>query len=140
MMPDRAQYAERMVVAMESFRRKWTQIMSARPGYGLTPPQHFMLLLIREQGPCRVTALSERMEVKPSAITSMIDRMVAHQFVDRRPDEKDRRVVQIYLTEQGKQVLAQLDAMRKRTMAQWFESIDAGEAEQFLAILEKLAK
>jgi DNA-binding MarR family transcriptional regulator len=133
-------YVDRFHSAMESFKRKIVQEFSGRLQYGLTMPQFFMLHMIRDKGPCKATALAEQMEVKPSAITVMIDRLVNHGFVERSHDERDRRIVLIRLTEQGKQVLVQMNQIRAEIASRYFDKIDKDEAEQFLNILEKLAK
>lgn len=133
-------YVDRFHSAMESFKRKIVQEFSGRLQYGLTMPQFFMLHMIRDKGPCKATALAEQMEVKPSAITVMIDRLVNHGFVERSHDERDRRIVLIRLTEQGKQVLVQMNQIRAEIASRYFDKIDKVEAEQFLNILEKLAK
>ncbi|TNJ66932.1 MarR family transcriptional regulator [Paenibacillus hemerocallicola] len=133
-------YVDRFHSAMESFKRKIVQEFSGRLQYGLTMPQFFMLHMIRDKGPCKATALAEQMEVKPSAITVMIDRLVNHGFVERSHDERDRRIVLIRLTEQGKQALVQMNQIRAEIASRYFDKIDKDEAEQFLNILEKLAK
>lgn len=134
------QYVDRFHTAMESFKRKIMQDFTSRLQFGLTPPQFYMLHLIRDKGPCKVTALADLMEVKPSAITVMIDRLASRGFARRRHDDKDRRVVLIEITEQGLQVLAQTDLVRRQMLAQLFEKIDTNEAEQFLNTLEKLTQ
>ncbi|MDF2720148.1 MAG: MarR family transcriptional regulator [Paenibacillus sp.] len=133
-------YVDRFHSAMESFKRKMIQEFSSKLQFGLTPPQFFMLHMIREKGPCKATLLAEQMEVKPSAITVMIDRLVNHGLVERRHDDKDRRVVLIQLTEQGRQALIQMDRIRREIAGRYFDKIDPQEAEQLLNILEKLTK
>ncbi|GAA3408728.1 MarR family winged helix-turn-helix transcriptional regulator [Paenibacillus hodogayensis] len=137
---DSETYVERFHTAMESFRRKMLQEFSSQVTFGLTPPQFFLLHLIKEKGPCKATVLAEQTEVKPSAITVMIDRLVNHGYVERSHDTKDRRVVLIQLTDQGKQVLEQMERIRRQMVQRLFDKIEPQEAEYFLNILEKLVK
>lgn len=133
-------YVERFHSAMESLKRKMIQEFSSRLEFGLTPPQFFMLRMIQDKGPCKATVLADELEVKPSAITVMIDRLVNHGLVERAQDETDRRAYFIRLTEKGQQVLADMNAIRKEIASRYFTKIDSEEAEQFLRTLEKLAK
>ena len=71
----------------------------SRTQLDLTPGQVFMLHLIRNESLCSVSKLAEKMEVAPSAITVMLDRLENHGFVSRKRDTSDRRVVIIELTE-----------------------------------------
>lgn len=137
---DSEKFMDRLHSAMEQFKRKMTQEFSAQTKLALTPPQFYMLHLIRQQGKCKMTELADKMEVKPSAITVMIDRLVAHSLVERTHGERDRRVVFIELTERGRDVLAEMEQMRNRIVRRCLDKIEPHEAEQFLTILEKLVK
>ncbi|MEF3306978.1 MarR family transcriptional regulator [Paenibacillus sp. GYB003] len=134
------QFIERFYTAMETVRRKMMQDFSGNMRYGLTPPQFVTLTLIRERGPSKAAALADLMEVKPSAIAVMIDRLASRGFVERRRDEKDRRSVLIHLTGLGLQALGQMETIRKRSLARLFGKIDADEANRLLLLLEKLAE
>ncbi|MBY9077734.1 MarR family transcriptional regulator [Paenibacillus sp. HN-1] len=71
---------------------------------GLTFPQFSLLNMIAREGRARVITLAERMEVKSSAVTVMLDRMESVGLVRREPDENDRRAVVVTLTEKGENV------------------------------------
>lgn len=73
---------------------------------GLTNGQIFMIYHINEVGSCTVSALAAKMEVKPSAITVMLDRLESHGYVIRERGTEDRRVVHVALTDEGKGCLS----------------------------------
>lgn len=110
-----------------------------RAQLGLTPGQVFMLHLIRDEAHCSVSKLAEKMEVAPSAITVMLDRLESHDFVSRSRDKADRRVVLIELTEAGQEKLDQVLKVRKQIMQQCLTQIELGELESFVRQLEELA-
>jgi DNA-binding MarR family transcriptional regulator len=54
--------------------------------------------------------LAARMDVKLSALSQVVDRLVKKGMVERRPDAEDRRVVRLHLTDEARPLL---DAMKR---------------------------
>ncbi|PYI53751.1 MarR family winged helix-turn-helix transcriptional regulator [Paenibacillus flagellatus] len=135
---DKGGNVERFHAAIEFLKRKLSTEFFQHLKFGLTGPQFYMLYMIREKGPSKVTALADQMEVKPSAITVMIDRLVAQGFVAREHDAKDRRVVLVQLTSQGQEVLKQLEQKRKEIVGRYFDRLEPEEVDELIRILEKM--
>ncbi|EPZ52522.1 MarR family winged helix-turn-helix transcriptional regulator [Alicyclobacillus acidoterrestris] len=106
---------------------------------GLTNGQIFMIYHINEVGSCTVSALAAKMEVKPSAITVMLDRLESHGYVIRERGTEDRRVVHVALTDEGKGVLERVIQMHNRLVHHHLAQLPECEVEQLLDTLEKLA-
>ncbi|UUZ86597.1 MarR family transcriptional regulator [Paenibacillus sp. P26] len=106
----------------------------------MTGPQVMMLYTIQRERPCQVTKLAQMMEVKPSAITVMIDRLVQHGFVSRTHDVHDRRVVLLEMTERGKEILEEIRRMRFKAMGLYLSQLEAEELTAFINTFEKLAE
>jgi DNA-binding MarR family transcriptional regulator len=67
----------------------------------LTPPQAFAL---RHMDPARPATMSELAEIlfcDASNVTGLVDRLEARGIVERRPDERDRRVKTVVFTSEG---------------------------------------
>ena len=111
----------------------------ARTQVGLTPGQVFMLHFIRQEDTCSVSNLAEKMEVAPSAITVMLDRLEKHGFVRRTRDRTDRRVVLIELTVFGEQRLDEVLHLRNQVMKHCLMQMGLHELDAFIQALEKLA-
>jgi long-chain acyl-CoA synthetase len=71
----------------------------------------FRLLVILEQGSAAASALASTLAVSPPSVTALVDGLVARGLVERRPVTGDRRRVAHVLTEKGKKVLAEADAV-----------------------------
>lgn len=110
-----------------------------RAHIGLTPGQVFMLHYIRKEQRCSVKKLAEKMEVAPSAITVMLDRLENHGFVTRVRTKEDRRVVIIELTDDGEEKLNFVMNERKKILSDCFTQMEPNELEPFINSLEKLA-
>lgn len=105
----------------------------------LTPGQAFMLNFIKKNGQLTVSSLADKMEVAPSAITVMLDRLEKRKFVLRVRDQRDRRVVLVLLTEEGHRALGRVINLRKRAIQQCLEKISLDELAIFVKTLEKLS-
>lgn len=110
-----------------------------RAQLGLTPGQVFMLHFIRKESQCTVSKLADKMEVAPSAITVMLDRLETHGFVSRSRDKTDRRIVIITLTDDGEEKLDRVLEVRKKIIQHCFSQMDPNELDPFIQSLEKLS-
>ncbi|WP_165842264.1 MarR family winged helix-turn-helix transcriptional regulator [Paenibacillus xerothermodurans] len=106
--------------------------------YGITPPQFNMMFTLEREGACRVTHLADIINVKPSAITVIMDRLIERQLVLRYHSEVDRRVVMMELSENGKQVLAKMMQSYRQIMGQYFAQFTQDELAAFLELFQKL--
>jgi DNA-binding MarR family transcriptional regulator len=83
---------------------------------GLEPQQHQLLLTIRglpgDKKPS-IGELAERLQLQHHSTVELIDRTVERGLLERRRDTDDQRRVLIYLTEQGKNVLATLSVLHR---------------------------
>lgn len=98
-----------------------------------------MLHFIDQQGHCSVSKLADKMEVNPSAITVMLDRLEGHQFVMRSRNQADRRVVTVSVTEEGKKALAKVMSARKKIMSFCLSQLPQEELSTLIESLERLA-
>ena len=90
---------ERISAQMRSFATEdW-------PELELTMPQ-FKTLSLLAQGPERMGHIAGYLNISLSSATSMIDRLVEKNLVERTLDASDRRVVTCQLTNRGKEEMA----------------------------------
>jgi putative acetyltransferase len=89
--------------SVRKFERKVSSLLKescCSPGLSL--PQCHVLLEIEILGETTGADLSRRLGLDPSAMSRIIDGMVSIGLVQRSPHQKDRRVICLSLTEQGK--------------------------------------
>jgi DNA-binding MarR family transcriptional regulator len=133
-------YNRRFHVTLETMRRKLKNEMSTRLPSSVTGPQIYMLYFIREQGTCKLTYLADKMEVKASAITVMIDRLENAGLVCREHDAADRRVVMVRLTGQGDELVKQVEQTRDSVLDKLLSRLGQEELETFIGTFEKLVR
>lgn len=68
----------------------------------ITGPQLLCLLAVVEGGSLISAEIASRVHLSPSTIVGILDRLEAKGLVRRKRDEKDRRLIHITATEQGR--------------------------------------
>ncbi|WP_171016800.1 MarR family winged helix-turn-helix transcriptional regulator [Pseudalkalibacillus caeni] len=131
-------YFERLQEAHKIIFRKLKNEFDHR-NLGLTDTQFYILFSLAEKGSYTVSDLAEKLGVKPSAVTVMIDRLLKSDLVKRRRDAGDRRVVLIEISDEGNVLLEKVKAERKQVIKQFFGHLTPEELESLVAIYEKLA-
>src|SRR5216683_8339068 len=90
---------------------------SLSPPSGLSLTAAATLATLERSGPCRLTWLATREGVTQPAMTQLIARLQDSGLVRRDADPADGRVVQVRLTDQGREMLALRRAVRAERLA-----------------------
>jgi MarR family transcriptional regulator, organic hydroperoxide resistance regulator len=128
----------RIQLALQALKRGVESELPRSEAPAVTRPQMFLLYEISRQGRCNLTHLADVVEVKPSAITVMIDRLEREGHVRRSHDPADRRVILVELTPQGKEVLASAIQIRNAILQRYISRLEPHEIDQFVTLLEKI--
>jgi MarR family transcriptional regulator, organic hydroperoxide resistance regulator len=72
---------------------------------GLTGPQLWAIKVLSESPLIMVSELARRMYLNPATVVGILTRLESHGLIKRRRDKKDRRVVWVELTLNGKNLV-----------------------------------
>jgi DNA-binding MarR family transcriptional regulator len=72
----------------------------------LTGPQLWALQILVGSAPIRLSELACQMYLRPATVVGIVDRLEAKGLVSRSRSTKDRRAVDLALTEKGEQLVA----------------------------------
>jgi DNA-binding MarR family transcriptional regulator len=90
------------------------------------------------------TELADRAWSSPGTVTSVVNTLVKGGFVERRPDETDRRVVRLYITDQGRALMSYYVPQAAARWRKAFDFVDeADEAvirQFFIQMIEHLSQ
>ena len=75
---------------------------------GLTRSQWWILAHLARHDGMIQSDLANVLDIGKAALGGLIDRLEASKFIERRPDESDRRVKRIYLTTTGAQMITEI--------------------------------
>ncbi len=101
--------------------------------------QHFLVLALLLQNQRTVTEIAAWLAVKPSAVTSILDRMHENRLILRERDKKDRRLVMVRITSQGETVFARFKAKRYKIIERYISCLVDQEKEMLVNIFERMA-
>ncbi|MCM3748419.1 MarR family transcriptional regulator [Paenibacillus pasadenensis] len=106
---------------------------------GMTRTQLFVLHFVKLHGPCKLALIAEKMDVKPSAVTVMMDRLEKSGYVRRRHDTVDRRAIFVEITEVGEHVMKEFRRHREKQMGGLLSRLSPEEMGTITNLMEKLA-
>jgi DNA-binding MarR family transcriptional regulator len=130
-------YTNRFRTTFELAHRKITHSVLSELNSELTAPQLFMLAMIAKENTPKQSHLADKLGVKPSAITVMIDRLVQSGHVIRKHHETDRRIVLVENTAEGAAVLARANEVQKKVIAQGLSQLPPDELQILVKAFEK---
>lgn len=68
--------------------------------------------------------LADRAWCSPGTITSVVNTLVRDGFVERKPDDGDRRVVRLYITDSGRALISYYVPQASARMRKAFDFVD----------------
>ncbi|EEG76164.1 MarR family winged helix-turn-helix transcriptional regulator [Dethiobacter alkaliphilus] len=109
-------------------------------GLGITPGQINALLILYIQDDLTMGALSQEIYLAESAATRLVDRLVKLNLVKRKGDEKDRRVVRVYLTSYGRQLASLVFERRNRRFGNLAERLTETERDNLITSVKAVLR
>lgn len=94
---------------------------------GVHGAQALALLALREAGPCSLSELAQRVDIKRAAATTLLRRLEAGGHVRREPSPTDARAVALHLTDRGRAALEGAEQLVARFDRALSEGLDADE-------------
>lgn len=129
---------------MQSLRRIFKAIQDYSQGvskkFGITGPQLWALKTISTEGSLSLGELSKKMYLHPSTITGLVDRLEKKGYVLRDRGQKDRRVVKVQLTAQGKKVVRKAPNPIQGKMIYGLNKLKREELNSIYDSVEKLVE
>ncbi|PYI53591.1 MarR family transcriptional regulator [Paenibacillus flagellatus] len=107
---------------------------------GITIDQYAILRYIASRSMCTSSELSDTFYVGKSSITAIITRLFEKKLLKRIPDEKDRRVTYLALTEEGERMTEEMCGSIQRLLSKYIQHFDEQEAIAFITTFEKLGR
>jgi DNA-binding MarR family transcriptional regulator len=104
-----------------------------------TIAQYRALVVLASRGPQRMVDLAGALDVTPSTAGRMCDRLVRKGLVRRQRARADRRVVQVFITRAGRQVVDEATARRRVLLAAILGKLPAEQQLAMAAALETFA-
>ncbi len=104
-------------------------------------PRHFGMLshLAASEGESQ-QALSNALGIHRSAVVALVDDLEQRGLAERKRDPFDRRAYTLYLTPQGRELLAEVQGVAEEHEADLLTALNASERSQLILLLQRVAE
>ncbi|MBN1269349.1 MAG: MarR family transcriptional regulator [Kiritimatiellae bacterium] len=135
------EFADRLLLLTPPFMRRLMQHEQSDVMHGvLTEPQFWGLEFLREHGPCPVHQLADALHLQLSSTSGLVDRLAKMGMVRREHGKKDRRVVFISLTVEGKKTVKEVLEQKKRGYRGFCKPLSPRERYELIAMIRKIVE
>jgi len=128
--------SEAWQLVFELFQANKTFMHALMSEFDLTPIQGWALKLLDVPRPLTMSELADALGCDASNVTSIVDRLEARGFVERRPSAMDRRVKELALTPAGLETHARIE-QRMHQPPPPIDNLSQADKEQLRDILRR---
>ncbi|MCD7033474.1 MarR family transcriptional regulator [Metabacillus sp. GX 13764] len=104
----------------------------------MTRNEFYILKILQDQGPQKSSALSKQLEVSASHITAITDSLLEKNFISRERSESDRRIIEIEITDFGREKLKELQVKKTDFLFSRFNCYTDEEMNELISLFRKL--
>ncbi len=104
----------------------------------LTPVQYAALFAIKTHPGIDATRLSAVVAFDRSTLGSVIERLQAKRYIERKPAVEDKRIKQLYLSRAGDQLLRAVGPSVDRAQARMLQPLNPADRKTLMALLTQL--
>lgn len=105
----------------------------------VTLPQYRTLVILAAGGPQRIADLADALDVNASTASRMSDRLVRKRLVHRARGRRDRRIVRLALTPDGRDLVDQVTTRRRAEIARILRDVPATQRQTVVSGLRAFA-
>jgi DNA-binding MarR family transcriptional regulator len=131
---------ENILNVLPLFRRSFRNIDFDRVAEGLSHPHIMVMRMLEDHESLSVSAIGDKQFISRPQMTHIVDKLVSLSMVERAIDEDDRRVINVVLTDTGRKIMRQCDAIIKHSIRESLAALDDKDIEEMSAALSKLAE
>jgi DNA-binding MarR family transcriptional regulator len=107
---------------------------------GITNEQWLVLKVIDANPAVSQTEIAEKSQKEKTNITRIIDLLENNGFIERRRDEKDRRMYRIHATEEGKKVLKAVNPITQKTEEICAQTLNKKQVKEIIDSLDAVCE
>ncbi|TDD71617.1 MarR family transcriptional regulator [Jiangella aurantiaca] len=99
-----------------------------------------LILLSRHTEALPINELADRLDLTLATAGRNVDRLVAHNLVERREDPHDRRVRLVSLSDTGRTIMTEIDEARHNAIRAFARSLDPADRDRLTAALAPIVE
>lgn len=99
---------------------------------------HPLLAFLAQKDGQTQRELCEQLDMRPSSLSELLDKLEQSNLIQRRVNSEDKRVSNIFLTEEGKERISEIMKKRHEHIENNFTALDDNEKQTLHDLLAKL--
>ncbi len=100
--------------------------------------QERVLEILKERGDITQRELTERLGIKPGSSSELVAKLEYAGMIRRSPNDNDRRMMNLSLTEAGMKQAVKVDGLREKRQEEMLSVLTSEEKGTLLGLLEKV--
>jgi MarR family transcriptional regulator, 2-MHQ and catechol-resistance regulon repressor len=108
--------------------------------YELNPSEFAVMELLYHKGSTPIQQIGGKILLASGTMTYVIDKLVKKGLLQRRPCEKDRRVIYAELTPEGEAVIGDIFPRHAEALHEAVNGMSSEDKEQLISLLKKLGQ
>jgi MarR family transcriptional regulator for hemolysin len=140
MATNRSRRREFLITLIETSRHLRHFVDRRAQRLGLTGAQLRLLSKLRRQEGATQAALASAMEMRPISLSGLIDKLAQQGLLERRADQRDRRLNRLYLTPVGRDLARKIDGFREEVAQDVLCKVDDAALDGALDVLHTLKR
>lgn len=116
------------------------KVMDDISSYDMKVSEFTVLETLYHKGPQTVREISNAVLIKFGSITYIIDKLENKGLIERINSKTDRRVVNIYITDEGKQLMNTIFPQHQLVIEKLFRDISKKEKIVLIDLLKRIGK
>lgn len=120
--------------------RKQLEVAFTTRGYQVTSEEWAILLILNKHQQMTPVALSRLTLRDPTTVSRLIDRLESKALVERSRTRRDRRIVDIQMTDAGATMFGDLAKIAQQIVQQSLAGLTASDIETSIHVLRKISE
>jgi len=118
-----ANISDKLFQVLPLLRKRMLKVDGVQSEYGIPFSHVQVLAMLEEPGSMSVSEISRRFGIAKPNITPLVDRLISAGLVERVRNKADRRVVDVYILDSGRQKLKEIQQSLHAHVMSWSDSI-----------------
>ncbi len=118
-------------------RLHFTVFHQTLSSFGLGKGQPPILKYLSLNDGCKQSDIAKREHLTAATVTVMLQTMEKNGLIERKNDEKDLRIMRVYITQKGREVQSRCDEAIENMEKEIYEDFTEDEIEAFKKLLTK---
>jgi DNA-binding MarR family transcriptional regulator len=129
---------DNLLLLFPLFYRKLIRVIHTSTGSNPINMEYHVTAMLASEGELPISVIGNRLGIARPNMTSLVDKLIAQGYCRRLHDDTDRRIVNISVTEKGKQLLATRRRIVRGNMKKQLEYLGEVELDTLCQSLENV--